>query len=184
VDSLKTSLNQIHDISIVWTVVLAICAIANVLIAFLMWKTTRAYTKITRQMFLASQRPYIGISTYAHNFSSSGSMIYLETKLQNFGNTPAKNVDVITEVFVDGILIIFKNSKVENQTIFPQKSHPICMIADDMTMFLAIKNGESHLKLHTHITYKGITDQIYSTSEVCAYDYKPQLFVGESAEWT
>ena len=148
-----------------------------------MFISTRKYTSITEKLFLASQRPYIGIRTYNHNFLSDATGVLLETKIQNYGNTPAKNIDVLTEVFVDEIKIEFDNLKVENQIIFPQSSHPISMIIKNKNMFLAIKNGQSLLKIHTKITYSGITDKKYGTEEICKYNHKSPSFVGEFGEW-
>jgi hypothetical protein len=183
-DSLHLSCNHSSDIPVIWTAVLAICAIANVFIALFLWKTTHTYTTITKQIFLASQRPYIGISRYFHNIHPDTSIIKLSVELKNFGNTPAKNVDFMIEALIDDKILPLDNNTNKNQIFFPQSAHAMDAIFEDRNLLLAIIANRSTLKLHTHVTYKGITTQDYSIDEVSIYSDQIKNFITISGDWT
>ena len=54
------------------TIIIAGAAVVNLIVAILLWKTTINSTKITRDIFEASHRPYVGVisAKYLHTESS------------------------------------------------------------------------------------------------------------------
>ena len=182
-DSLHVAFTGCSEPSLIWTIIVSISAAANVCVAILMWLTTHRYTKITEDMFFASQRPYIGTITYIHNLHTDSSKVRLTVKLQNYGNIPAKKVDALIQVIIDNKILPVENSEATNQIFFPHWIHTLDVMLNDKDLFLAIKNGKSVLELRTFIKYYGITDKEYSTNEVSVYNHTAKLFIKKTGEW-
>ena len=156
-DSLQVLSTSPPDPILIWTIVIGICGVANVIIAILMWRTTRTYTTITKNTFLASQRPYIGASTYIHN---------------------------LHQIIVDGKILPINNSENKNQIFFPHWIHTLDGKIKDRNIFLAVKNGTSILEIRSFVKYYGIADKEYSTDEVCTYNPEMEIFIKKSGDWT
>ena len=183
-DSLQVLSTSPPDPILIWTIVIGICGVANVIIAILMWRTSRAYTTITKNTFLASQRPYIGASIYIHNLHTDSSEIFLTVKLQNYGSVLAKKVDALIQIIVDGKILPINNSENKNQIFFPHWIHTLDGKIKDRNIFLAVKNGTSILEIRSFVKYYGIADKEYSTDEVCTYNPEMEIFIKKGGDWT
>ena len=187
-DSIKVIYNNAPDPSVIWTIVVALCAVASVYVAIKMWKATKKYTEVTENIFLASQRPYIGRSTHKIRFVEEKKVIDLSVFIKNYGKVPAKNVSAIINIFVNEILLSdIKNNKTEGQVLFPSQEHPIDFIFDLQNIpasYNDIKNGKLLFEIMTEIKYNGVTKTQYTTKEKEAYKHIIASFIKVFGEWT
>ena len=187
-DSIQVIYNSAPDTSIIWTIVVALCAIASVYVAIRMLKATKKYTEVTENIFLTSQRPYIGRSTHKIRFVEEKKVIDLSVFIKNYGTVPAKNVSTIINIFVNGTLLSdVENNKTVGQVLFPTQEHPIDFIFDLHKLpdsYYEIKNGKLTFEIMTEIKYDGVTETQYTTKEKEVYKHIINSFLKVFGEWT
>lgn len=181
---MHTCCHQFSDTPLVWTIIVSICAFLGVIITSLMLIATNKYTEITKNIFLASQRPYIGRTSFEIRFDDENHSIHLKFFVKNFGNVPARKVDTIVKLFIKDKLVPFNGAVSENQIFFPQENLPINLLLPKNPLFFnGIKYGESELKVTTEIRYYGVTDKQYSTTETEIYNHVIHTFIKQAGEW-
>lgn len=186
-DSIRVICNNTPDTSIIWTIVVALCAIASVYVAIKMWKATKKYTEVTEDIFLSQQRPYIGRSRHIIRFIDGKKIIDLSLFIKNYGTIPAKNVSAVINVFVNGTLLSdVENNKTEGQVLFPTQEHPIDFVFDLHKIpdsYDEIKNGKLTFEIITEIRYDGVTKTQYTTKEKEVYKHIINSFLKVFGEW-
>lgn len=186
-DTLQTHfvINQsIPDISIVWTIIIAVCAITSSYIAYKMFKVTKKYTEITENIFLSSQRPYVGRTTFEIFFDKTDHSTYMKFFLKNFGNIPARKVKATIQVFFNEEPIKITGAQCENQIFFPQENLPMNIILPKNPIYyMGIKFGNAQLKIITNIEYYGVTDKKYTTTETEIYNHVIKSFMKQHGDW-
>ena len=181
-DSLHCACNHVADTSLIWTIIVSVC---GVVVTILMLIVTYKYFKITKNIFLVSQRPYIGRTSFKMEFKEETHSIYLRFFVKNFGNVPARKVDTIFQLYINDRIIPVENSQSKNQIFYPQENLPIDIaLPDNPLYFNGIKHGDSRLKIVTEIKYYGVTDKQYSTTETEIYNHTVGVFVKQDGDWT
>lgn len=175
------------ETSIIWTIVVALCAVASVYVAIKMLKATKKYTEVTEDIFLTSQRPYIGRSGHIIRFIDEKKIIDLSFFIKNYGTIPAKNVSAVINVFMNETLQPdIENNKTEGQVMFPSQEYPIDFVVDFHKFpdsYNEIKKGKLSLEIMTEIKYNGVTQTQYTTKEKEVYKNIIKSFLKVFGEW-
>ncbi|GAB6283542.1 MAG: hypothetical protein STSR0008_23180 [Ignavibacterium sp.] len=122
-DSLNITFNEIPDVSSIWTIVVSICAVINIVIVVFMLLATRKYTKVTEEIFLSSQRPYIGKEKHIIMFDENNKVIRFSNIIKNYGSVPAKKVSCKIKLLIKGKLQNIEGGESSNQIFFSQETH-------------------------------------------------------------
>ena len=186
-DSIQVAINNIPETSNIWTMVVSVCAVINIIIIVLMLIATKKYTKITEEIFLTAQRPYIGKKDHAIMFDDDNKVIRFSNIIKNYGSVPAKKFSCKIKLLIKGKLQELDGGESSNQIFFPEETHSMDLILNlhkQPKAFYAIINGELPLELTMEIEYFGATDKKYSTTETEIYNSSIKTFVKESGEWT
>lgn len=186
-DSIQVAINNIPETSEIWNIVVSVCAVFNIVIVTFMLLATRKYTKVTEEIFLASQRPYIGKEKHIIMFDENNKVIRFSNIIKNYGSVPAKKVSCKIKMLIKGKLEKIDGGESSNQIFFPQETHSMDLILNlhkQPNAFYAIVNGELPLELTMEIEYYGATKKKYSTTETEIYNHTIKTFVKEVGEWT
>lgn len=186
-DSFQVGINNIPETSDIWTIVVSICAVINIVIVAFMLFATRKYTKVTEEIFLTSQRPYIGKEKHIIVINEDNKTIHFSNIIKNHGSVPAKKVSCKIKLLIKGQIQKIDGGEASNQIFFPQETHSMDLILNLHKIpdaFYDIIQGKLPLELALEIEYYGATNKKYSTSETEIYNYTIKTFVKEFGEWT
>ena len=186
-DSLQVFVNSTSETTIIWTVVVAICAVASIFITIGMLRATKKYTEVTEQLFLSSQRPYLGRDNHIINFHEPSKKIIFTIYIKNYGDVPAKNVSALIKLVINDVVQPVENNQSKNQIFFPKQSHPMDFVFNLEKIpdsFYEIQNGKLSLKIISEINYTGVTKEKYSTKEEEIYNHNIKSFLKEDGAWT
>jgi len=186
-DSIQVAINNIPETSEIWTIVVSVCAVINIVIVAFMLFATRKYTKVTEELFLTSQRPYIGKEKHIIMFDDTNKVIRFSNIIKNYGTVPAKKVSCKIKLLIKGKLQNIEGGESSNQIFFPQETHSIDLILSLHKIpdaFYDIFHGKLPLELSMEIEYFGATKKKYATTETEIYNHTIKTFVKEFGEWT
>ncbi|MCX8106958.1 MAG: hypothetical protein N3D80_13910 [Ignavibacterium album] len=125
----------------------------------------RSSINLTKKIFELTNRPFIGIKKSEIHFVANGHLNPMFTYF-NFGNVPAKEINIGFSVVLDSKKIYNSNFTIDN--IFPQNSILWAnTLNSDFKGMFTVKNT---FDLFMKITYRGVTDEIYSTEECYRYN--------------
>src|SRR6267154_4628407 len=77
------------------TIIIAVATVVYSVLTLLLFITTNQNTLITRRIFEASHRPYIGIPEVNTTIGPTGNAVDFECAMRNFGTIPAHNVEIL-----------------------------------------------------------------------------------------
>lgn len=84
------------------TIIIALAAVVNFIVAWLLWRTTVGYTKVTRDIFDASHRPYVGVVMVDYVRHHSPLQVELIGHIKNVGTVPARDVKIQHQLIMNG----------------------------------------------------------------------------------
>lgn len=135
--------------------VTAVYTVATIFI----WKATRDNTEATRQVLEAAHRPYVSVSVKVAGEGHKGYQI--TTTLVNTGNVPARSVRVVTLVTPGDPPTTQYASAETELVLFKGISQPISRPLRDHELPFA--HATSNYRAYCYVTYKGMTEQEYSS---------------------
>src|SRR5260370_21032309 len=166
------------------TVVIAGAAIVNLLVSFMLWRATANATDITKKIFEASHRPYIGIPQVDTNFDPINHPLQFVCVTKNFGSIPAHDVEVLeTQVIRNGEPVNLDRDEFGKFSVFPQSQtfHQV-NIRNVINPAHALRNDR--IELRVEFRYKGAYEKYYRYKYRALYNPQgPGQFVqlGEDA---
>src|SRR5712664_4923322 len=88
------------------TIVIALATLASLWISNRMWRVTGKYTEITKNIFEASSRPYIGVTKLSMKAKEAGfnplPVFEFDVTYKNVGSVPALELRRSVTIMVDG----------------------------------------------------------------------------------
>jgi hypothetical protein len=170
-----------HD-PIVWaTLIIAAATVANVLVARRMWRSSQASIKLTRDIFTATHRPYVGVDKTEYQEQIATREHVFHFGIKNTGTAAAANVIFTIRAILGG------ETHFEN-TQGPLLLHPTketrftSRLKDNKNAYARIINGEP-LTLELDINYQGPGDKEYFYSGSRSYERpNPIRIVRENAD--
>jgi len=165
----KKSQNTWKDPITLATIVIAIATVINVGAAIYMGVKTSEYTEITKNIYKASNRPYIGIDSFKINKDDNKHLLFY-VNYKNFGTVPASNVRVKYDMLFDGQTAQHSNSEVydSNSNLFPQVANSIRLRTG--ADYENVISGKTVLDVVIDIKYRGATKDEYEVNERWRYD--------------
>ena len=161
------------------TIVIAIATVAYVIYSFLLWKTTRQSINLTRRIFEATNRPYVGVE--AGEAIGKDGLIYVQTKIKNFGTAPAIELIGNWVITVDGKPLPTLKQCYEAIVLLPQATCEHKSIINPGEEFQLSDNNHS-LEIQFNLTYKSIGRQEYFYREQQRFDHEQSTFVKTSGD--
>ena len=160
------------------TIVIAAATVINVAASIYMGKKTYEYTEITKSIYKASNRPYLGLDNIKVKDDGNKHLIF-DIIYKNYGTIPATNVIVSDSLIVNGVTIGDGGKNIYNShsNLFPQALmvFPIKIGTD----FDNIVGGHDVLDLAVTIKYRGVSQNghdEYEDYEVWRYDSVSRFF--------
>jgi hypothetical protein len=164
-----------------WNAIIGVATVAYVIFAALLWFVSNNTLKLTKQIFEATNRPFVFPELPKIDWSKPH---YIQTVIRNNGRMPANSVsfkffatfsDNNNEKDVTG-----KQSSVNSLTIFPdstvEKDFAINNEHADIAGICTSQYERFSLVIGIDITYRGITKQEYATHCKYRYDMKLKKF--------
>lgn len=164
-----------NDPIVLWTCVLAVCGILNILILFLIWNISLNTLKFNKTSFNLMNRPFVGINKINTNLDTNEKILSFSVEIKNFGNVPAQKV----ELHVNGKIgdkntpIITKNTN--EIVIFPNNSF-FNNGSVKNEAFESIINDKEIFKIEYEIIYFSPNNTNYKTYQHIFYDIPQNKF--------
>jgi hypothetical protein len=157
------------------TVVVAVFTVVSVIVSAFMWNATRQQARISRQIFEAAHRPYIGVTEFTGIMSISGVVACgLTVSVSNSGTVPAKNLTARWTVTLEEEQIYAGRSDEGPSVLLPGESKYLrtnYQMGKDK--YEKLQAG-SILKISVNLEYQGVTEQPYSYTQFGEFDVKRQ----------
>ncbi len=148
-------------ITTIATAVIAVATIVNLLVAIFMWRVTKESTGVTKSIFEAANRPYVGIPRVKVEKDDAAKKLNFAVEIKNFGSVPANEFDSNWDVWIDGVSQPQTKFPDKPSVLFPQASvFRVGLIADPM-VYSSIVTGKSALEFVVEVRYKGVTQKEY-----------------------
>jgi hypothetical protein len=181
---LQSYCDEISDPIVYWTCVIAVATIVNAVVAILMWRATMRSVKLAKQAFSATQRPFIGVSSYTLDQDSTTGDISVRLVFENFGPIPARNFLPDSDFLINGALHPVIKAPFTSSTLFPRVSATFQGSISNANNFCAsILNGEARLEVVFNATYQGATEESYKTHERATFAVRAHGFVVTEGDW-
>ena len=177
----KDSKLELKSPIVLSTEVIAIATVANVVVSILMWSVTRDYTEVTRNIFKAANRPYVGTSGIIPIKDEANKTFPINLEIKNFGSVPAKNVETAWNLSLNGVPMPVSKVPDKPLVLFPQTSNFLAATFSG-DKYSSIVNGDSILEITLEIRYKGAYQEQYYYSEKSRYAHNMNRFIGLSGE--
>lgn len=172
---------------IVWaTVAIAIATVVNIFISMGMWEVTRENTEISRKVFEASFRPYVGapkaVALRMKNEKGEYLRAYLiEMEIKNFGQVPAYNFEVLTwRGLLDGIeahkTTGLGGLGVKPTLLLPTSSRFVHVLVRDDS-YSKVVSGQARLEIELELQYTDPAGKNYRYRTKRVYDHTRRKFV-------
>jgi hypothetical protein len=141
------------------TIVIAFATVINVIGALLLWRETRDSVRITRDMFEASHRPYLGVTDSKTFIHYDKQEIEFMMPLINTGTVPANDVQRELLVLIDGVRIELDRYEHQGHCVLPHLNygHTVTLSGDKFTKAI----NASTVNLRLKFRYKGIEQKGY-----------------------
>ena len=152
------------------TCITAACTVAYSVLTYLILRATAANTRVTKQIFEAAHRPYLGISNVDTELSQSQRQLKFTCTLKNFGSTPAHNIEVVRhEVIIPNVPPSELSLKSGKFSVFPNNERFINVNFDTgFTLIPILTSGK--LELLVYLRYTGVTEKSYAYNYHAVYD--------------
>jgi hypothetical protein len=146
--------------------------------------------KMTNDLFVVDQRPWIKVGRPAFGMNHSRDILYINISTENIGKTPALSVELFA--YAEGTALPGESASklrdfVNNTTkpsdwianhkvVFPQSAREV----DTLAIYVDLLDKHNFIRVYYCILYKSnFSDHIYKTAGQCLFSLKS---VGESDE--
>ncbi|MCL4705361.1 hypothetical protein KJ068_09390 [bacterium] len=175
--------------------IIAFATVVNALVAYFMWGTAQDSVKLTQEslkltgksiiltedIFKASHRPFVGglARVKADNVEKC---IIINIDCKNYGNVPAKKMEVNWEITINGNLQPMTKIPDEPAILFPASTHTFAgQVCENM--FSLITDGSSILEITLDIEYEGVSNEKYHTFQKFRYNHLVDRFMDMGGTW-
>jgi hypothetical protein len=138
--------------------------------------TTVALLSLTRRMFQASHRPYIGASSVMMTKIATPPSILFELPVRNFGSLPALNFTQDIQIIADGTVI---PSDIQEEmlvtVVMPDAPYRASVTIDDPYEYRLVDAART-LSVRITCRYQGVQHKRYCTETKLTYDHKNERF--------
>ena len=170
------------------TIVIAAATVLALVANVLLWLTTRRSTNLTRDMFEAGHRPYVGVTgvemydpdkdeddedeTSEDEDDDPPKMIIFAVEYGNVGTVPAHNVHPTMTIVVDGV-VLPEDVREEEDILFvlPGGKQYLQDVIDDPKQLKSVM-GAKVLSVIFKCTYEGLTNKQYRYEVKVTYEEK------------
>ena len=143
------------------TAIIAAATVVNLLVSIFLWRATANATNVTRKIYEAANRPYVGIPTVDTTLDTPNARVSFVCQVRNFGSVPAFEVDILdSRVTVDDNSLNATIEPFGTHAIFPdsQVFHNFSFTnAPDAERVLATRR----LEIQVTLEYKGVNKDKY-----------------------
>jgi len=147
------------------TIVIAVATVVYSVLTLLLFITTSRNTSITREIFEASHRPYLGIPEINTTIAPSGNAVHFECGIQNFGSIPAHNIEMTAgDLAINGAAVNLRAGEFGKFSIFPTSHHFFHTDIHDAPNAATVLQF-SRVELRISLRYEGLAKKKYT------YDY-------------
>ena len=157
------------------TIVIAVATVFYLIATVLLWLTTRRSVNLTRDMFEASHRPYVGASKISYKIDDENQMLEFVILIINSGASPATDLNQTQQILLDGIPLHMDSHESTGQCLMPKEtsSHHILLTGEKFVK--AINSGV--LTLRYSLRYKGVGQKQHQYDDESAYYHNKGLLI-------
>jgi hypothetical protein len=163
------------DPMIVATIVVAAATVVNLLVAIRMWRVASENTALTRDMFEAAHRPYIGVSKIKAENNPELRTFLITIDYKNVGSVPADEVHTSVQLLVNGFPLPMDELLHKKSVLMPDMHTQRKILIDDSDYKKLA--GNPKLDLTFSADYKGIAKKTYSYKHETAYNWQQNVFM-------
>jgi hypothetical protein len=156
------------------TVVIAVATMFNVAVSICIGYFTFDYTRTTKNIYKASNRPYLGV--IQNDIKHDGKKSYIISTLKNVGNVPATIESISHSVLLDTSQMKprFTDSQEKRSNLLPQQT---MILVHEINLKAPITESTRMLEIEFTIKYKGINEDPYEDYEKYGYDNAHDAFI-------
>ncbi|HYX30309.1 MAG TPA: hypothetical protein VE863_17345 [Pyrinomonadaceae bacterium] len=152
------------------TVVIAVATVVYTFATILLFITTSRNTRITRDIFEAAHRPYIGIAEVNTTVAPNGNAVDFECAMRNFGTIPAHNVEILdASLSINGNPANLGRLEFGRFSVFPTSQHFFQVNVHNAPNANAILRF-SRLELRISLRYEGLAEKKYTYGYHAVYN--------------
>lgn len=151
----------------------ALMVAATTFTAIATWRTA----SIANCIFLASQRPYLGVESVRLD-TSKPSEPRVAIEYRNFGHLSADNTVLDTRMIIDGAVVTGETARFQAGILSPRVPHLMHRhLPPDK--YAAIVNGHARLEVDVKATYRG-----FDRRELCYFERFQYIMDAARSKWT
>jgi hypothetical protein len=152
------------------TVVVAIFTVVSVIVSAFMWSETREQARISREIFEAAHRPYIGITELSGAMSIQGKVHgWVTVLIKNSGSVPAYRLKILWRLSIGDIVLPDTKTAERVMVLLPDDPTRITLDYYFSQDYMEKLNG-APLDILVTIKYKGVTDKEYNYTQHAVYN--------------
>jgi hypothetical protein len=153
------------------TVATIVIAVATVVYTVI----TLRLLKITKDIFEASHRPYIGVFKMKPERDDEAKQLKVTIVYKNIGNVPAKSVKPSVQLFMNGFAIQMSHFESKTAVLMPQQRlHRTILFSE--ADYMKISDG-AKLDVVFSVHYKGMANKEYDYRHESTYSRDNNLFM-------
>jgi len=152
------------------TAVIAIATVINLFVSISMWRTTSASVEVTRDIFKAAHRPYVGTSNIDGRKYDGKKLLLVRLWFKNFGSVPATGLERTWNVLINGNTQSITKIPDKSSVLFPNASS-FFQATFEGEIYDSIVNGKVVLEIETNFRYKGVQQEQYYCREKRRYSH-------------
>jgi hypothetical protein len=158
------------------TVVVAVFTVVSVIVSAFMWSATREQARISREIFEAAHRPYVGVLELSGSMSIGARVDgWLSILIKNSGTVPAYQLRAFWLLSIGDVVILDTRGTEKASVLLPDEPtrlHLNYVISKEQ--FSELKEG-ANLNIVVSIKYKGVTKKEYDYTQHAIYTASNQL---------
>ena len=159
------------------TVVIATATVVNLFVSIFLWRATAGATRITRDIFEASHRPYLGVTQIDTELDAANQRMKIVCHARNFGSIPAHNVEIIKgQNLINGVPVKYPHpTKFGKFSVFPGAPHFLNFFLRGPHPLATLPTA--NLELHVTLRYEGLNGKGYRYHQESMYHPETGQFV-------
>ena len=167
-----------------WTAIIAVATLAYVIVTGYLLKLNSKSLNLTREMFEATNRPFISIETVASYPSSSSRPEHVFIGIKNTGNLPAKNIVPVCQIKIDGKHLAFDITPSDKIFLFPGSHNVYAIKPNNLDTITNSLKSKSSIEIFFELKYNAISDHTYTTKGYYTFNYTHDAFKVVDATWS
>jgi len=158
------------------TAVIAIATVINLFVSISMWRTTSASVEVTRDIFKAAHRPYVGTSKINSLRDANKKKLSIVLVFKNFGSVPATGLEATWNILINGSPQPTTKIPDKPSVLFPSATSAL-PASFQGGVYDSIINGKAVLEIEVDFRYKGVQQEQYYCREKNRYSHDIGRFI-------